>query len=251
MHNSVTKFLLIIVLLQITHLIDEAFNVGKGANTIISMLRHFFQHHGIGETVVHLHADNCSGQNKNRFMMQYLMWRVLTGLHEEVKLSFLPVGHTKFAPDWCFGMAKQSFRRTKVDCLDDIANSVSSSSFVNVPQLVGTLDGTCYVPTYNWSEYFEQYTIKSALKGITKLHHFCFDSNSPGTVYVKERSSDSERQITLTKDTSWHPSANNLPDVIVPPGLSLERQWYLHDKIREFCSDATKDDVCPKPSHPL
>ena len=146
-------------------------------------------------------------------------------------------------------MAKQSFRRTKVDCLDDIANSVSSSSFVNVPQLVGTLDGTCYVPTYNWSEYFEQHTIKSALKGITKLHHFRFDANSPGAVYIKERSSDSERQITLTKNNSWCPSANHLPDIVVPPGLSLERQWYLYDKIREFCSDITKDDVCPKRSH--
>ena len=148
--------------------------------------------------------------------MQYLMWCVLTGLHKEVKLSFLPVGHTKFAPDWCFGMAKQSFRHAKLDCVDDIANSVSSSSFVNVPQLVGTLDGTCYVPTYNWSEYFEQHTIKTALKGITK-HHFRFDAKSPGTVYVKERSSDSERQITLTKDTSWYPSANHLPDIVVPP----------------------------------
>ena len=65
-------------------------------------------------------------------------------------------------------MAKQFFHRTKVDCWDDIANSVSSLSFVNVPQLVGTLDGTCNVPAYNWSEYFEQYTIKPALKGITK-----------------------------------------------------------------------------------
>ena len=52
------------------YLIDEAFNVGKGANSIISMLHHF------GEKYVHLHADNCVGQNKNRFLMYYLMWRV-------------------------------------------------------------------------------------------------------------------------------------------------------------------------------
>ena len=50
-------------------------------------------------------------------MMYYLMWRVLTGLHKEVKISFLPVGHTKFAPDWCFGLLKQRFLRTKIgDC---------------------------------------------------------------------------------------------------------------------------------------
>ena len=58
---------------QITYLIDEAFNVGKGANSIISMLHHFFGAHGLGETTVHLHCDNCTGQNKNRFMMYYLI----------------------------------------------------------------------------------------------------------------------------------------------------------------------------------
>ena len=30
-------------------------------------------------------------------LLQYLMWRVIVGLHEEITLSFLPVGHTKFA----------------------------------------------------------------------------------------------------------------------------------------------------------
>ena len=85
--------------------------MGKGANTIISMLHHFFEHHAFGETKVHLHVDNCTGQNKNRFMVYYLMWRVMTGLHKEIKLSFLLVGHTKFAPDWCFGFLNNYLRR--------------------------------------------------------------------------------------------------------------------------------------------
>ena len=59
------------------------------------------------------HADNCSGQNKNRFVMQYLAWRVMTGLNKRIEISFMMVGHTKFAPDWCFGLLKQRFRRTK------------------------------------------------------------------------------------------------------------------------------------------
>ena len=93
------------------------------------------------------------------------MCRVLTGLHHEIKLSFLIVGHTKFAPDWCFGLAKQCYRRSQVSSLDDIANTVARSSVVNVPQLVGTLDGDILVPTYNWSEFFEDHVIKTALKG--------------------------------------------------------------------------------------
>ena len=100
------------------------------------------------------------------------MWRVLTGLHREITISFLPVGHTKFAPDWCFGLFKQRFRRTKINSLDDIASAVDNSSVVNVTQLVGTLDGQCLVPTYNWSDHFDEQTVKTALKGIKKKLSF-------------------------------------------------------------------------------
>ena len=96
------------------------------------MIHRFFSHHGLGETMAHLHADKCSGQNKNRYVISYLMLRVLTGLHREITISFLPVGHTKFAPDWCFGLFKQHFRQTKINSLDDIASAVDNSSVVNV-----------------------------------------------------------------------------------------------------------------------
>ena len=49
------------------YLIDEASDTGKGANTIVSLLHHYFQEHGLGETDVHLHADNCVGR-KTRIM---------------------------------------------------------------------------------------------------------------------------------------------------------------------------------------
>ena len=42
-----------------------------------------------------LHSDNCSGQNKNRFVIFYLLWRVMVGLDDEVILYFLILGHTK------------------------------------------------------------------------------------------------------------------------------------------------------------
>ena len=212
------------------------------------MLHHFFATHGFGETSVHLHCDNCTGQNKNRFMMYYLMWRILCGLHHEITLSFLIVGHTKFAPDWCFGLAKQCFRKTPVSCLDDIANTVASSSIVNIPQLVGTHDGDLFVPSYDWSNFFNSHVIKTALKGISKFQHFRFSRTSPGDVYVKSSSTGSEKKITLLKEQSWQPSPDELPEAIEPNGMSPERQLYLYEKIREFCTDSTKDLVCPKPA---
>ena len=128
----------------------------KGANTIISMVHHFFEVH--------------SFSNKNWYMMYYLMWRMLTGLHDEIKFSFLPVGYTKFAPDWCFGLMKQCFRHTKIGDIDDTANSMSQSSFFNVPQFVGTMDGTTFVPTYNWSAFFKE----DCIEGNLQMHHFKF-----------------------------------------------------------------------------
>ena len=125
----------------------------------------------------------------------------MAGLHDEATISFLPVGHTKFAPEWCFGLMKQCFRRTKIGDLDDIANCVSLSSAVNVPQLVGSLDGTVFVPTYNWSEVFDN-IMKSALKGISRLHQFRFSAARHGKVYVKESSSAAEWEITLVRDDS-------------------------------------------------
>ena len=43
----------------------------------------------------------CGGQNKNATMVQYLLFRVMTGLHDEVTLSFMITGHTKFSPLAC------------------------------------------------------------------------------------------------------------------------------------------------------
>ena len=55
---------------QVNYLIDEASDVGKGANTVISLLHHFLEHHGLGEINIGLHADNCVGQNKNNAVLQ-------------------------------------------------------------------------------------------------------------------------------------------------------------------------------------
>ena len=39
---------------QINYLIDESFNIGKEANTTISMLYHIFEYHAFGETKIML-----------------------------------------------------------------------------------------------------------------------------------------------------------------------------------------------------
>lgn len=50
---------------------------------------------------VHLHAENCLGQNRNSYFIWYLTWRTIRQLHHSVKYSFLIAGHMNFGPDWC------------------------------------------------------------------------------------------------------------------------------------------------------
>ena len=113
---------------QVTYQIDEGETVGKGANATISLLYHYLDNHGIKEVNLLLHADNCIGQNKSNAFIQYLMWRVESGRHKSVQLSFILAGHTKFSPDRHFGLIKKAYRRKRVDTIASIKRVVESSS---------------------------------------------------------------------------------------------------------------------------
>ena len=54
---------------QVNFLIDEASSAGKGANTTISYVHFYFEHHGLREMNAHLNADSCAGQNKNNYFL--------------------------------------------------------------------------------------------------------------------------------------------------------------------------------------
>ena len=155
---------------QVNYLIDEGVSSGKGSNSVISYLHHFFSKYGLKERQVDLHCDNCAGQNKNRFMLWYLCWRTLHGHHKSVSLHFMVPGHTKFAPDACFGLIKKKFSVSEVNCLDDIKQVVTGSSKVNLAQVVGTENQAMEVPTYNWQDFLSPYF--RPLEGIKNLHHF-------------------------------------------------------------------------------
>ena len=64
------------------------------------------------------------------------------------------VGHTKFAPDWCFSLFKQRYQRTFVSSLEDIAEVVKASADVNVAHVVGTQSGQPIGPVYDWVNFF-------------------------------------------------------------------------------------------------
>ena len=90
----------------------------RGANAVCFYLQILVLLFGLGETDVLL------GQNKNNVMMQYLAWRVCTGLHKTIILSFLPHGHTKsLQTGW-----GRKYKTLEIETMDELRQDIESST---------------------------------------------------------------------------------------------------------------------------
>jgi len=237
---------------QVLFLTDESETKGKGSLAVISMLDAFFRLHGLGECEAHLHADNCVGQNKNNYLMWYLAWRVMNGLHDKMTITFMPPGHTKFSPDSYFGLFKIKYRKSTVDCLGDLVECVSraSENGALVSQPYGKHLGF-REPIYeyrNWCHYLERFF--KPIDGITGYNYFTFDGQSPGLVNLKVKVDDEYEEVFLLKNRRFrfqHPVC--YPPAVAPDDLSNERQQYLYKQVRPHVRNPHKRDLtCPKPS---
>lgn len=90
----------------------------KTENTVLSILHHSISLRSgdtwnvtTGDRLV-LHADSFTGQNKNRLVLFYIVWRVTVVYEDEVVLHFLDPGYTKNVGDGSFGHVKRCFRQT-------------------------------------------------------------------------------------------------------------------------------------------
>ncbi|OWF49852.1 uncharacterized protein LOC110451161 [Mizuhopecten yessoensis] len=158
-------------------------------------------------------------------------------------------GHTKFDPDWHFGVWKLRWRSSDVETLQEVALSVmkSSRNGHNIPQLVQDDDKP--IKFTDWKTYLKQYF--KPLKNLRSYHHFIVDSTKPGTVLCKELCDSPTVSINLLKCEDILPSVNDVPVEKVSVGLDPSRQWYLFDNIREFCkSECSKNSTCLKPVVP-
>ncbi|XP_066913328.1 uncharacterized protein [Clytia hemisphaerica] len=230
--------------LQYNFLIDEICTTGKGANATISYLHYFFERYGMGETDVYLHADNCSGQNKNNAFLWYLMWRILNGLHEKIEYSFMIAGHTKFSCDRCFGSFKKKLRSTYVSSLYEIGE-VCDSTKCNFAVLVGNHNKEIYVKTYDWTTHFEKTLKFLKFKDMLKYHHFRMSKDEPGIVSCLETLDAEPVKISLFRKRNAPAVTSVLPDVVEPKGFTKARADYLRKEIRQFCKHGTEKLVAP------
>ena len=150
-------------------------------------------------------------------------------------------GHTRCLVDGCFGLLKQKFRRSDIFNLQQLEDAVNSSAACNVAQLLAGSG-------MSWREWDAHLLGHfKPIKGIRKLHHFEFSAQQPGVVVVKESLLDPGKEINILKTSKKAVNDAGLPQVLEPPGLTLERAQYLYKQIRQHVPPAFQDDLCPCP----
>ena len=216
---------------------------------MISLVDHYFKTHGLGEKRLIIHADNCSGQNKNNAMIQYLTWRVINNLHDQIKYCFMVAGHTKFSPDGFFGLIKLKLRHSEVQDLSDLVQVIhdSTTGGFNTAQTIYDSNRVQKVHFYKWTEFLNKTFTK--VPQILQQHHFNISNENNGIVNIQTKVDGEKIEVSILKK-NISPSIE-FPSLLLAKELSAERQWYLYEQIREHVTDPDKKDkYCPKPLIP-
>lgn len=229
---------------QVCYTYDER-EAGKGPNEVISFLHHFLVKRKIQTPNIRIHADNCTGQNKNKYVLWYLMWLVATGRLSHIELKFMIKGHTHSIIDGGIGQTKKELRRSDVFCLEHWKNVINQSAGINRAEVVNGSN------VYDWKSGLSPFF--KPLKGISQFQHFILDNAKSGQIIVKHGFDDeTPQQIQLIKsDTTENLKRfQNLPTYLKAVGFkggNLEKEKKIFENLRKYVKDEWKDELCPNP----
>lgn len=154
----------------------------KGATTVCSMLKHFIDNNASQKRRLRFMAGNCSGQNKNKYIMWFFAYLAMTmeGLGR-IDLQFLIAGHTKNFCDASFGLVKKSLKNKNLLSPENVVRCATNSAKCNTVETAGA------VGWYDWRAFLEQF-FDGQVPHISKHHIFAFSRSKPGYVWCKELS---------------------------------------------------------------
>lgn len=219
----------------------------KTSNVVISMLLHAFKIHihnsGMKCDKLILHSDNCAGQNKNKFMMWFIIWMVIMDFTDQVELNFLIVGHTKNVCDGAFGHVKRALSKKDIHFPFEMMDLIEKSSKNN--HCICSRD----VEWSNWKEFLSQFFKCPSSFYITNFHKFETIIGNHGYLKCRERvDSEESKQFFFLKEgisiehirtqsnnylSSFRSSFTALQDV--PSAHQHNRKNYLiHNVVRRY-----------------
>ena len=152
-------------------------------------------------------------------------------------------GHTRCLVDGHFGLLKRKYQRSNVNSIPELVEVLESSAATNTSH---TVDGSNM--WREWDSFFTQFF--RPVPHIQRQQHFRFDHTSPGKVIVREGLDSQPTTVSLSKRSVTLADVQNaeIPQFLLPGGLSVERQKYLFKEIRPHVSVDCQDQLCPSPA---
>ena len=139
-----------------------------GANHVIEAVHRFINLRrlkGPLPPTLFVQVDNCSRENKNRYLMSYFEFLVRQGVFSTVEVGFLPVGHTHEDIDQAFSKTSERLKLNNAITLDDLHEQLSFcyGEEAKVQQLRRLV---------NWSGLCEQTNCLRKIDNITQFRYF-------------------------------------------------------------------------------
>ena len=77
---------------QINYVLDENELLGKGPNSMLSLVFNGIKQLNRGEKHLKITCDNAGGQNKNNTTLWFYLYLVIAGYYESIELNFMVPG---------------------------------------------------------------------------------------------------------------------------------------------------------------
>jgi len=167
---------------QRCYLLREEHSFSKCGSSVGSMIYDYLDTTNINREQIHIFADNTCSQNKNQFLFALLSYITICKLFgcKKVRLSFMCVGHTKFAPDAWFGLLKAFLARMDINCVLDIEQAVIECTFREGAGFLG-MDNRPHVPKFTHNPFDN--SINCVSFNLNELHDKFFFSKVGQTQY--------------------------------------------------------------------
>ncbi|KPA10833.1 hypothetical protein MHK_008961, partial [Candidatus Magnetomorum sp. HK-1] len=181
-------------------------------------------------------------KNRSSYVMWYLMWRTLNGLHEKITLSFMVKGHTKFSPDGYFGLFKIQYQKKNIDWIGDVVECVreaSSNSIIPLPYGLSLKRKKPLFHFYDWKSFLSKFF--KDIPEITAYNYFLLSNKNLGKLKLKKSPKDKERTMILLKNEHKRFTGSiKMPKILKPLDLTQDRREYLNKKISPLVFDPKK-----------
>ena len=152
------------------HLFTMTEEFPTGANHIIEAIHRVLttvQENQSLPKQLYIQLDNCSKENKNRFLFSYLECLVAWRLFDEIIVGFLPVGHTHEDIDQSFSATSSRLKSADILTLSDMHTELRRC--YNNQTRVESMDAMV-----NWSQLCEEQGCLSNAQQFTQYHYFRF-----------------------------------------------------------------------------